>query len=331
MKAKMKPAMLALTLTLGICLLFPSVARAQGMPCTGQPDEPITYGDIITCSIAAPGDSGTFVFNGTTGERIEVVISSSGNYPCVELVGVGAACSPVNRNWVDAVLTQTRQYTIRTYQYNPNGTLDYTLALQRVVPPSPTATQITYGNNLPGQINPYGDLVPYFFTASVGDVIDVAVVSTGNYPCIAMYAPDTTTGWGSCSPVNRNEIRTPPLTLAGSYTILVYEYHPTGTLSFNLDLECLGVPCVVTPIPDVSGYIKLRGAPLPHAGVSLTQPGSPSPQLAITDSNGYYQFLHIISGQTFNVLIHGPASLDFGTPLPAEPASADTVGEDPLK
>ena len=118
--------------------------------------------------------------------------------------------------------------------------------------------------------------------------------------------------------------------LRAPYTILLYD-NANSVGAYRVVLECISGPCPVIPIPDVSGYITLRGSPLPHVGVSLTQPGSPSPQLAITDSNGYYQFLHIISGQTFNVLIHGPASLDFGTPLPAEPASAGTVGEDPLK
>ena len=57
MKAKMKPAMVALTLTLGVCLLFPSVASAQeGMPCTPDPvDMFIVYGNLITCSIDQPG------------------------------------------------------------------------------------------------------------------------------------------------------------------------------------------------------------------------------------------------------------------------------------
>ena len=298
------------------------------MPCTGQPNEPISYGNIITCSIASPGDSGTFVFNGTTGERIEVAISSTTNFPCIELVGVATACSyGTDRNWIDTVLSQTRQYTIRAYDYYATGTLSYTLALERAVPPSPNATQMTYGNNLPGQVNPLGDLVPYFFTASAGDIVDVTVVSNTNFPCIVLYAPDTLTTWNACSyGTDRNEIRTNPLSLAGTYTILVFDYYATGTLSYNLDLECLGGPCIITPIPDVSGYATFQGAPLVGAGVSLTQPGAPSPQLTRTDNNGYYQFLHILPGQTYNVLIHGQGTLD----RPAS-ESADMGGDAPRR
>jgi hypothetical protein len=206
--------------------------------------------------------------------------------------------------WIDTVLTQTRQYTIEAYDYFGNGTLNYTLALQRVVPPSPAATQTTYGQDLPGQINPLGDIVPYYFTASVGDVVQVTIASGSYAPCVFLYAPDGTTTWNGCGHNLRNGITTSPLTLAGNYSILVYDYFPNDTLSYNLNLQCLGGTCAVTIIPDVAGYIILRGTPLAGVGVSLTQPGAPSPQLTRTDNNGYYQFLNIISGQAFNVLIH---------------------------
>jgi hypothetical protein len=331
MKAKMKSAIALWAPTLAVCLLFCTAARAQGMPCTGQPNEPISYGNIITCSIAAPGDSQTFVFNGTTGERIEVAISSPSNFPCIQLVGVTTACGAGERNWIDTVLTQTRQYTILTYDYYASGTLNYTLALQRAVPPSPSATQITYGNNLPGQINPYGDLAPYFFTASVGDIVDVTVVSGSNFPCIVLYAPDGTTTWNACGAGERNVITTNPLTLAGNYTILVYDYYPSGALSYNLDLECLGGPCVVTPIPDVSGYISLQGAPLANRGVTLIQPGEHL-KFTMTDNNGYYQFLHAVAGKTFNVMIAGPpVPAELRNPDSADAAPADTVDKGPLK
>jgi len=85
-----------------------------------------------------------------------------------------------------------------------------------------------------------------------------------------------------------------------------------------------------TPIPDVSGYISLQGAPLAGAGVSLYQPGE-NLKLTETDNNGYYQFLNIAAGKTFNVMIHGPAKHDSGAPASADAASADKIGEHPLR
>jgi hypothetical protein len=288
----------------------------------------IAYGADVLCSIDQVGNSDLFRFDGTAGERIQIEVLGTA-YPCMELVGVTTACSGAHQHWIDTVLTVTQEYTIRVYDYYlDTGT--FSLFLEREVPHNPDARQETYGQNLPGQFDLAGDLDEFFFTASAGDVVDLLVTSTSIYPCFQLFAPDGTTTGSACSGAHTHEFRTPALPLAGNYTIFLYDYY-NDVGGYRVVLNCITGTCNVTPIPDVSGYITLRGAPLPHAGVSLTQPGSPSPQLAITDSNGYYQFLHIISGQTFNVLIHGPASLDFGTPLPAEPNSAGTVGEDPLK
>ena len=335
MKAKMKPAMVALTLTLGVCLLFPSVASAQkGMPCTPDPvDMFIMYGNLITCSIDQPGISDLYRFNGTAGQRIIIDASSGTTYPCIELVGVTTACAYYGsyREWIDTVLPTTQEYTIRIYDWSSSGTGNYTLDLESVVPPSPNGRQTAYGKYLTDQINPAGDIEPvFFFTASVGDVVDILADSSTMYPCIFLYAPDTTTTWNACAYYGSysEEIRTSPLTLAGTYTILVYGWSPSGAGGYSLDLNCLGGPCVVTPIPDVSGYATFQGAPLVHAGVSLTQPGAPSPQLTRTDNNGYYQFLHIITGQSYTVMIHGQGDLD--TPESGDAKPADRVDENPL-
>src|ERR1035438_8382103 len=95
-----------------------------------------------------------------------------------------------------------------------------------------------------------------------------------------------------------------------------------GTATYTMEVSCIVGMCGTTTIPDVSGYAAFQGAPLVGAGVSLTQPGAPSPQLTRTDSNGYYQFLHIIAGQTYNVLIHGQGTL--GMPASGDTNSADT-------
>ena len=331
MKEKMKPVIVALALTLGLFLLFPILAGAQeGMPCTPDPvDMFIGYGNLITCSIDSPGIVDIYRFNGTAGQRIEIVASSGVTNPCIELVGVGAACSfNVNRNWIDTVLTKTQEYTIRVYDYSSSGTGSYELDLESVVPPSPNGRQIAYDSYFSDQLNPAGDFDVSYFTAGVGDVVDILAASQTTNPCIAVYAPDAKTVWGACSfNVHSNEIRTSALALAGTYTILVYDYSPNGSGTYSVDLECLGGPCVVTPIPDVSGFVTLRGAPMGGRGVSLVQAGEQL-QLTKTDSNGYYQFQHVAAGKTFNLFIYGQAlSEDFSTLHSADAASADTAAD----
>ncbi len=325
MKAKMKPAIMALALTMGVCLLFPVVATAQ-QQCTPDPVHMfIAYGNIILCSIDAPGISDLFRFDGTAGERIKIETLGTA-YPCMELVGVTAACSyGSHQNWIDTVLPTTQEYTIRVYD-EFTGTGSYTLYLERTVPPNPSAQQTTYGQDLPDQFNLPGDLDEFFFTASAGDVVDITTTSGSVYPCFTLFAPDARTAWSACSyGSHTNELRTPPLTLAGTYTILLYdEFNSVG--GYRIALECVTGPCVVTPIPDVSGYATFKGAPLVGAGVSLSQVGAPALQLTRTDSNGYYQFLHIISGRSYNVLIHGQGDLD--TPASGDAASATTADQD---
>ena len=330
MKAKMNHVIMTLVLTLGICLLFPIVASAQeGIPCTPDPvDMFIGYGNLITCSLDQPGIVDIYRFNGTAGQRIEIVASSGVTWACIELVGVTTACAyGTNRNWIDTVLSATQEYTIRVYDYG-SGTGSYELDLESVVPPSPNARQTAYDQYLTDQINPAGDLDVLFFTASVGDVVDIVVNSETTWACVALYAPDTHSSWNACAyGTGRNEITTSPLTVAGTYSMLIYDYSATGYGAYSVNLDCLSGPCVVTPISDIAGYLILRGTPLAGVGVSLTQPGSPFPQLTRTDNNGYYQFLHIIAGQAFNILIHDSTNL--GEAGSADAASANTVDKGP--
>ena len=314
MKTKMKPAIVVLALTMSVCLLFSVAARAQeGQQCTPDPvDMFISYGADILCAIDQPGTADLFRFDGTAGERIIIETLGAG-LPCIELVGVTSACADdSHRNWIDTVLSTTQEYTIRVYDQD-NGTGAYTLYLERTVPHSPNAKQINYDQNLPDTFALSGDLDEFFFTASAGDLVDLKTVGGTNYPCITLYAPDAKTTWSACADDNvSQEVRTSALTLAGVYTILVYEQD--GSVGdYRVFPQCITGPCVLQTIPDVSGYITLKGAPLSGRGVSLTQKGAPGPQLATTDNNGYYQFLHIISGQAFNVFISGPASSDDGS------------------
>lgn len=321
MKTKMKPAIVVLALTMSVCLLFSVAARAQeGQQCTPDPvDMFIGYGADILCAIDQPGISDLFRFDGAAGERILIETDGTG-IPCIELVGVTSACSN-HRSWLEVVLPTTMEYTIRVYDYS-NQTENYTLFLERTVPPSPNARATTYGQYLSDSIPIAGDLDEFFFTASVNDVVDIKTLSQSIIPCIKVYAPDAKTTWSACSS-GGSELRTGSLAIAGTYTILVYDYTGSALGGYNLYTQCITGPCVITTIPDVSGYVTLKGAPLAGRGVSLTQPGAPGPQLTTTDANGYYQFLHIISGQTFNVLIHGPATADDG--------AVDRVGEHPSR
>jgi hypothetical protein len=58
-------------------------------------------------------------------------------------------------------------------------------------------------------------------------------------------------------------------------------------------------------IPDVSGYVQVKGMPLVNAKVIVEQEGEPK-QTIKTDSCGSYGFENLVSGKNFRVRIKGP-------------------------
>ncbi len=137
---------------------------------------------------------------------------------------------------MDVVLTKTQEYTIRVYD-RADGTGTFSLFLERTVPPSPNARQETYGQNLTDQFALAGDLDEFFFIASAGDVVDITTIGGTTYPCFTLFAPDAKTTWTACGAGSHvNELRTQALTLAGIYTIFLYDrLRALGTIgsSFN--------------------------------------------------------------------------------------------------
>ncbi len=67
------------------------------------------------------------------------------------------------------------------------------------------------------------------------------------------------------------------------------------------------VQAVVVPTADVSGDIKLGGSPIANRKVTLKQKGQVN-QTTTTDSGGYYEFAHAVSGIKYTVQISGPAA-----------------------
>ena len=87
-----------------------------------------------------------------------------------------------------------------------------------------------------------------------------------------------------------------------------------------MDTECLGGPCPVIQIPDLAGYLMLRGAPLANQLVGISSPNPGGDQTTTTDQNGYYQFLKAPGG---NFTVYAPISAHDNA------ASADSVEEVP--
>jgi hypothetical protein len=355
MTAKLKPTIVALALMLAVCLLFSSAALAQGNNCPPEPAQgtPIADGEIYigaNCTLQSPGDVDGFVFSGNNGETYHTVLAINGSAPtdiCLTLYNPSAmvifsGCTNVFSGrysvLVNQALTVTGPYTIDVTETG-TATISYALSLERLYPFPPNAQQIMLATRYPGDITPITDSNAFTFESSTTGTEQVSATLTGSPQsdlCMDVYLQDGThEGTEQCTNI-----------FSGRYTIQISFTVPqngtsmaffqvagnNGTVTYTMEVSCIVGMCGTSSIPDVSGYIILQGVPLAGAGVSLTQPGAPSPQLTMTNSFGYYQFLHAIAGADFTVQIKGPVvPQDSGTPASRDSASPETVDKDPLK
>ena len=153
-----------------------SLLEAQeGIPCSPEPTVmEISYGDLVICSIDTPGDTDTFWFSGVAGESIVIIGSSTSSVrTCFELIAPDnskiVACENSFSNRIDTVLDQTGTYPILFKEYSDIFTGEYALSLERVIPPSPTAQVIQYGDTLIENIDPHGDVDLFYFSGKAGE------------------------------------------------------------------------------------------------------------------------------------------------------------------
>lgn len=353
MNAKTKSTIVALTLTLAVGLLFPSAALAQGTNCPPEPAQntPIADGEVYigsNCTLYSPGDVDSFIFNASSGQTYHLALGINGAAPvniCMTLydpneVNIFHGCTnaPYNTFTVvnDIMLATTGTYTIVATETS-SGTINYAVALERLYPFAPNGTQINLSTQTPGDINPITDTNEFTFVSATTGMEEVSATIPGNASyniCMRVYNPDGTKVQQNdpCTnaPYNTYTIQidfTPDEN--GTSMVFFYVAGNNGTQTYTLEVSCLLGTCGTTTIPDVAGYIILQGVPLAGVGVSLTQPGAPSPQLTRTDSNGYYQFLHAIPGADFIVQVKGPVvPQDFGKPASGEAAPADAADRD---
>ena len=155
-----------------------------GLPCTPEPTNmDILFGDVILCQIDPIGDSDLFLFEGNAGDRILLRVSQrSGGTPFFDLrhpngdrLTTGSGSSIAQR---EVTLTQNGTHTIIMTENGGNQTLAYTLDLDRIVPPSPTARSLSFGVPLDDAIDPIGDTDLFLFEGNVGDRILLRVSHT---------------------------------------------------------------------------------------------------------------------------------------------------------
>ena len=258
---------------------------SEGTACAAEPtDVTIQFSNVITCAIEVAGDTDIFRFDSSgAGEIIRIQVTSPDNKmsPCMEVVAPdnsrenGCTAHYVDR--IDITLNQPGSYAILVRSYWSDRTGAYNLTLERLVPSSPNATQIHYGQNLTEQqISPAGDMDMFYFEGKSGDIINVQVTSPDNEmrPCMELIAPDNSRELGcSAHYVDRIDMT---LKESGTHAILVRSFWGNGTGSFALALQCINRAigsCPTSP----------QDTPTPtHTSTAAQETMTPTPTATLT-------------------------------------------------
>jgi hypothetical protein len=251
-----------------LLILGSGMAGAEGTPCNAEPaDTTIAYGALSTCAIAAVGDTDVHRFTATAGERVVVQVTwrdGGGPFsgaPCAELRGpdgslIEEGCGGFAAR-LEATLGQAGGHSIVVSESNDDETMAYAVALERVSPPSSSATPLCFGCNLTGlSVDGVGDLDLFTFPGATGRrIVAQATYQEGGgpfaaSPCAELRRPDGTLleqACGSFSALIEATVDQP-----GTYSFLVHESNNDDTMAYSVSLQCLSA-CSTTPQPTCNG------------------------------------------------------------------------------
>jgi hypothetical protein len=174
--------------------------------------------------------------------------------------------------------------------YN-DQTISYALSLERISPPSPTATPLRFAQNLSDEISPVGDIDLFFFQGISGDAVVVSTgrVSGGGDACVEVFDPQgANVGVARCG-YGGGEVRV-TLATTGTYTVRVSEAYADQAVAYSVDLQCVG-QCPSIPLPAMS--VTLTGCTTCKAGdifaARVVINNSSTPPRAAELKLGFYQ------------------------------------------
>ncbi len=217
----------------------------------------IAYGDTLEESIDFLGNIDVFLFVGVAGEPIVAqVVRVTGDWgPLIEICrpdGTHFALADASGSFpffnvarLDEVLDATGCWTLLASDAGNNQTGDYTVGIERVGPPSSTATPICFGCDIPGQIGPEGDLDLFRFEGSSNQTIAAHAVMNGAslaVPRVELFRPDGSLGAtaSGVAPIPNTARLDITLDQSGTWTLLARERDNNGEDSYLVVLERIG-------------------------------------------------------------------------------------------
>jgi uncharacterized protein (TIGR03437 family) len=252
---------------------------------------------VVSCTIESEGDNDSFRFNASEGDPIFLLVSaqSGGALPCVQLWGPDGAknverCGAFggnvvpSRGWAQINVTVELEgiHTAIVNAFRFGSSMDYSLALLRLSPPSPGSGRIQSGETLQGQrIDLVGDVDQFTFHGAADDT--VILTSTREegpgLPTILLFDPvgdmlaeDSGVFGGNVVPDRGFAKIEQHLGKTGAYSVLALESGNNQTLTYALDLQCIGtcvIPAQITAVVDAAAF-----APSVSAGSWISVFGS---------------------------------------------------------
>jgi hypothetical protein len=205
---------------------------------------------------------------------------------------------------LDKMLATTGTYTIVVTE-NSSGTISYALALERLYPFAPNAQQINLSTLTSGGVNPVTDSNEFTFASATTGEYEVSATAPSNATqniCLRVYQPngtavqnDVCTSVGYPYYVYSVQVDFTP-SQNGMSMAFLYVGGNDGTQTYTIEASCLVGQCPTDPIPGLSGYVLLKGYPLPNQLVGILSASPGGDQTTTTDQNGYYQFVQVPKG-----------------------------------
>ncbi|MCK4660367.1 MAG: hypothetical protein KAV82_12665 [Phycisphaerae bacterium] len=221
---------------------------------TGGNDDTLHSGEMVSGCIDAPSDQNTWLFSGTAGERVRILVTkiSGDMIPCVYLYPPGggsaeasAGCWIHDTATIDWQLSATGQYTIVVQDNGADDMGCYNLAFINLSDTltsalDPDGGPISSGETVSAQINAASDMDGFTFSAVAAQHVRIVVTKTSGdmIPCVYLYPP----GGGSAEAsagcwIHDTATIDRQLSATGQYTILVEDNGANDAGGYNLTLQ----------------------------------------------------------------------------------------------
>ena len=240
------------------------------------------FGTPKTVTTSSADQVGLLVFDGTAGQRVSLIVTSS-SYPQCEFISIkdpagvtiaGPICMGTN-GFMDVVsLPSTGTYTILVDpRFADTGSL--TIRLYDV-PPDPTGP-ITIGGSATVTTTAPGQNATLTFSATAGQTVSLAITGS-SYPQCEFISIKNPTGGTIAGPSCGGQLNDVSLATAGTYTIVIDpRFADTGSMTLALSDASAGAAAPQSLEQEAAPQTTPEGEPSSQPNPSPTPSPSPTP------------------------------------------------------